>query len=135
MTAPVAAAPIGPTPVATAATGFAAAMVGPRLLAAAGPPPSDLPPAQAAKLWRAAQAFEGMALGSLLAPIFETVHGAHGLFGGGNAETTWRPMLVSEIGKEIAAGGGLGLAVPVFRAMLAAQEARHPQPAKEKPTP
>ncbi len=110
---------------------FAAATVGPRILAAAGPPSSDLPPAQAAKLWQAAQAFEGMTLGALLAPMFDTVHGAHGPFGGGNAEATWRPMLVSAIGKEIAAGGGLGLAVPVFHAMLAAQEARHPTPMQE----
>lgn len=100
-------------------------MMAPRLLAPAGPPPSDLPPAQAAKLWQAAKAFEGMTLGALLAPMFDTVHGAHGPFGGGNAEATWRPILVQEIGKEIT-GGGLGLAVPVFRAMLAAQEARHP---------
>lgn len=90
----------------------------------AGPPASDLSAPRAAKIWRAAKAFEGMTLGALLAPIFATVGGAHGIFGGGNAEATWRPMLVQQIGNEIAAGGGLGLAVPVFRAMVAAQEAR-----------
>ena len=93
-------------------------------LAAAGPPASDLPPAQAARVWHAAKAFEGMTLGALLAPVFATVGGARGMFGGGSAEAMWRPMLVQEIGKELAAGGGLGLAVPVFRAMVAAQEAR-----------
>ncbi|MGH7041411.1 MAG: rod-binding protein [Acetobacteraceae bacterium] len=118
---------------AMAAAGFGATVTAPRILAVAGPPPSDLPPAQAAKLWQAAKTFEGMTLGALLAPIFKTVHSANGPFGGGNAEATWRPMLVSAIGKEIAAGGGLGLAVPVFRAMLAAQEARHPAPPKETP--
>jgi Rod binding domain-containing protein len=126
---------IGPVTIGPAATGSATTSPGaPRLLPDAGPPPSNLPPAQAAKLWRAAQAFEGMTLGALLAPMFATIHGAHGPFGGGNAETTWRPMLVSAIGKDIAVAGGLGLAVPVFHAMLAAQEARHPTPSQE-PTP
>ena len=101
-------------------------MSAPPILPAAGPPPSPLPPAQAARLWRAAKGFEGMAIGALLAPMFATVHGAHGPFGGGNAEATWEPMLVSAIGKQIAKGGGLGLAVPVFHALLAAQEAKHP---------
>ncbi len=94
------------------------------ILPASGPPPSPLPPARAAQLWRAAKAFEGMTLGALLAPMFKTVHGAHGMFGGGSAEATWRPILVQEIGKEVAARGGLGLAAPVFRAMLAEQEAK-----------
>ena len=94
------------------------------LLAAAGPPASDLTPAQAARVWHAAKAFEGMTLGALLAPVFATVGGTRGMFGGGTAEAMWRPMLVQEIGKELAAGGGLGLAVPVFRAMVAAQETR-----------
>ena len=99
-------------------------MSAPIVLPAAGPPPSPLPPAQAAVLWAAAKRFEGMAIGALLAPIFATDHGAHGAFGGGNAEATWKPMLVSAIGKQIAAGGGLGLAAPVFAALLAAQEAK-----------
>jgi flagellar protein FlgJ len=94
------------------------------ILPPAGPPPSDLPPAQAAKLWHAAKSFEGMALGALLAPMFKTLHGAHGMFGGGNGEKIWQPMLVQEIGKELAAHGGLGLAAPVFRAMLREQEAK-----------
>ena len=38
------------------------------------------------------------------------------------AEATWRPMLVDAIGKQMAAHGGIGLAVPVFNAMLQAQE-------------
>jgi peptidoglycan hydrolase FlgJ len=108
-------------------------MTTPCILPAAGPPPSDLPPAQAARLWRAAKAFEGMTLGALLKPMFNTVNTASGPFGGGSAEANWRPMLIAEIGKNIAAAGGLGLAAPVFRAMLTAQEAHHPgaAPAQE----
>jgi flagellar protein FlgJ len=70
----------------------------------------------------AAKDFEAMALGQLLAPMFETVDMSHSKFGGGEAEGTWRPMLVDAIGKQIAAHGGLGLAAPVFAAMLRAQE-------------
>jgi peptidoglycan hydrolase FlgJ len=92
------------------------------LLASAGPPATDLPPAQAAKLWKAAKDFEAMAIGELLAPMFDTVDSAHGPFGGGDAEAAWRPMLVREIGKQIETQGGLGLAVPVFQALLRKQE-------------
>ena len=85
---------------------------------------STLPPAQVAKLWHSAQEFEAMAIGQLLQPMFSTVDTAHSAFGGGEAESAWRPMLVDAIGKQMASHGGLGLAVPVFNAMLRAQEAR-----------
>jgi len=94
----------------------------PVLLTPAGPPATDLPPAQAAKLWKAAKDFEAMAIGELLAPMFDTVDTAHGAFGGGDAEAAWRPMLVREIGKQIEAKGGLGLAGSVFEALLRKQE-------------
>jgi Rod binding domain-containing protein len=83
-----------------------------------------LPTAQTARLWQAARDFEAMALGELLRPMFETVDTAHSAFGGGEAEATWRPMLIDAIGKQMAAHGGIGLAVPVFNAMLRAQEQR-----------
>jgi flagellar protein FlgJ len=83
---------------------------------------TGLSPAQTAKLWQAARQFEAMAIGQLLQPMFDTVDTAHSAFGGGEAEATWRPMMVDEIGKQMAAHGGLGLAVPVFNAMLRAQE-------------
>jgi flagellar protein FlgJ len=86
------------------------------------PAASTLTPTQTAKLWQAAHDFEAMAIGQLLQPMFETVDAAHAAFGGGAAEATWRPMLVDAIGKQMAANGGIGLAVPVFNAMLHAQE-------------
>ena len=86
------------------------------------PAASTLPPAQTAKLWQAARDFEAMAIGQLLQPMFDTVDTAHGAFGGGEAEAAWRPMLVDAIGKEMAAHGGIGLAVPVFNIMLRKQE-------------
>jgi Rod binding domain-containing protein len=69
-----------------------------------------------------AKDFEAMALGQLLEPMFATVDTAHSEFGGGEAEATWRSMLVDAIGRQIAAHGGLGIAAPVFAAMLHAQE-------------
>jgi flagellar protein FlgJ len=75
------------------------------------------------KIWEAAKKFEAMAIGQLLAPMFDTVDTSHSLFGGGEAETTWKPMLVDAIGKQIEGHGGFGLAQPVYAAMLRAQEA------------
>ncbi len=75
------------------------------------------------KIWEAAKKFEAMAIGQLLAPMFDTVDTSHSLFGGGEAESTWKPMLVDAIGKQIEGHGGFGLAQPVYAAMLRAQEA------------
>jgi Rod binding domain-containing protein len=75
-----------------------------------------------AAIWKTAQAFEAMAIGQMLAPIFDTVDSARGLFGGGAAEQAWRPMITQEMGRQIGAAGGFGLAVPVFRQMLLIQE-------------
>jgi len=86
------------------------------------PAASDLPPAQTARLWHAAHDFEAMAIGELLQPMFATVDARHAAFGGGEAEAAWRPMLVEAIGRQMAAHGGIGLAAPVFNAMLRAQE-------------
>ncbi len=86
------------------------------------PAATTLPPEQTAKLWQAAHKFEAMAIGQLLQPMFNTVDVKHSVFGGGEAEETWRPMLVDAIGKQMAANGGIGLAVPVFNALLRAQE-------------
>jgi Rod binding domain-containing protein len=86
------------------------------------PPSRPALPADPAKLAKAAQDFEAMAIGQLLQPMFDTVDTAHGLFGGGAGEETWKPMLVQEFAKQIAAHGGLGLAKPVYDAMLRMQE-------------
>lgn len=86
-------------------------------------PAAAAAPARDPTVWKAAQQFEAMAIGQMLAPMFDTVDAAHGPFGGGDAEAAWRPMLVDALGKQIAAQGGLGLAQPVYDAMLRAQEA------------
>jgi flagellar protein FlgJ len=81
-------------------------------------------PADPAKLWKAARDFEAVALGEFLKPMFATVDTKKNLFSGGDGEKTWKPMLVDEIAKRMAAAGGLGLAVPIHDAMLRMQEGK-----------
>lgn len=71
---------------------------------------------------QAAQAFEANALGQLFGPMFDTLDSTGGTFGGGAGEAAWRPMLTDAIAKQAAAHGGIGLAAPVMRQLLAAQE-------------
>ncbi len=84
----------------------------------AGPSPAD------AKVWKAAQDFEAMAIGQFLQPMFSTVDTSQGLFGGGTGEQTFRPMLITEMAKGIEQRGGIGLAAPVYDQMLKMQEKR-----------
>jgi Rod binding domain-containing protein len=88
----------------------------------ADPNSSELLSPDRARAWKAAQDFEAMAVGQLLAPMFETINTAKGVFGGGEGEAAWRPMMTQELGKQIAKSGGLGLAVPIYRQMLVMQE-------------
>jgi flagellar protein FlgJ len=81
-------------------------------------------PMDSAKLWKTARDFEAMALSEFLKPMFDTVNSKSNLFSGGEAEKSWKPMLVDEIGKQIAAHGGLGLAGPIHDAMLRMQEGK-----------
>jgi flagellar protein FlgJ len=78
--------------------------------------------ADPAKIAKSAHDFEAMAIGQLLQPMFDTVDTADGAFGGGHGEETWKPMLVQEFAKQIEAHGGLGLAKPIYDAMLRMQE-------------
>ncbi len=81
-------------------------------------PAQAVDPAQIAK---SAKAFEAMAIGQLLKPMFDTVDTAHGVFGGGAGEEAWKPMMVDEFAKQIEARGGLGLAKPIYDAMIRMQ--------------
>jgi Rod binding domain-containing protein len=91
----------------------------------AAPPTVQRPSATAdpAKIAKSAHDFEAMAIGQLLQPMFNTVDSSHGLFGGGAGEEAWKPMMVQEFAKQIEAHGGLGLAKPVYDAMIRMQEA------------
>ena len=94
------------------------------ILPPSGPPDAAmLAQPNVAKAWHAAQDFEAVTIGQMLQPMFDTVDSAHGAFGGGEGEASWRPMLVDAMAKQMAAHGGIGLAVPVFHQMLEMQEA------------
>ena len=79
-------------------------------------------PDRAVQLRKAATEFEAVAIGEMLAPMFETVDTAHGLFGGGEGESAWRPMMIQAIGRQMAQHGGLGLADSIYRTLMRAQE-------------
>lgn len=89
---------------------------------AAQPSATELAQPGAARAWRAAQDFEAMALTQLLTPMFDTVDTSAGPFGGGKAEQAFRPFLTDAIAHQMAARGGLGLAMPVWQQMLRMQE-------------
>jgi len=80
------------------------------------------PAATQAQLRKSAEDFEATTLSELLEPMFDTVDMTSSLFGGGAAENSWKPLLVQEMSKAIAAKGGLGLAGPVYDTLLRMQE-------------
>ena len=86
---------------------------------------ATLPPAMVQRIGAAAKQFEAMALGQLLTPMFDTVDTSKGLFGGGEGEAAWKPLLVSELAQQMAGAGGIGLAQPIMQQMLRTQEAAH----------
>jgi len=105
---------------------MSAIAIRPPLSAAPQMPPTarQSAPMDPAKLWKTARDFEAMALGEFLKPMFATVDSKNDSFTGGEAEKTWKPMLIDEIAKQIGASGGLGLAGPTHDAMLRMQEAK-----------
>ncbi|HEX3347084.1 MAG TPA: rod-binding protein [Acetobacteraceae bacterium] len=94
------------------------------MIAAIMDPPSaaELADPATARIWKAAQDFEAMALGEMLKPMFDTVDLSDQPLGGGTGEATWRPMLTQEYAKTMERHGGIGLAAPVFHEMLRMQE-------------
>lgn len=70
---------------------------------------------------KAAQEFEAVFLSQMLGQMWQGVE-ADETFGGGEAENTWRGMMVEEYGKQIAKSGGVGLADEVKAAMIRMQE-------------
>ncbi|AUN33460.1 rod-binding protein [Niveispirillum cyanobacteriorum] len=70
---------------------------------------------------KAAQEFEAVFLSQMLGQMWQGVE-ADDTFGGGEAENTWRGMMVEEYGKQIAKAGGVGIADDVKAAMIRMQE-------------
>ncbi len=70
---------------------------------------------------KAAEDFEAFFLSQMLQPMFNTVK-TDEMFGGGPGEDMWKSMMVDTYAKEIAHGGGLGIADQVKKVMIQAQE-------------
>lgn len=73
------------------------------------------------RIKKTAQDFETSFLAQMLKPMFQGLK-TDGLFGGGQAEETWRSFLVDEMAKKTVAAGGIGLADTVMSEMLKMQE-------------
>lgn len=92
--------------------------VSPDLLAGAASLPRGVP---TAKMRETAQAFEASFLSQMLKPMFEGLD-TEGMFGGGEAEATWRSFLVDAMAKQTVKAGGIGLADDVMAEMMKLQE-------------
>lgn len=66
--------------------------------------------------------FESMFLSQMLNQMFTGVDPKGGLFGGGQAEAMFRPMLMDEYAKMLVDRGGLGLADQVAAQVIKSQE-------------
>jgi Rod binding domain-containing protein len=75
------------------------------------------------KVREAAQDFEGFFISQMMEHMMSGME-PNEIFGGGDAEETWRSLLNQEYGKQVAKSGKLGIANDVMTAMLRAQEER-----------
>lgn len=78
-------------------------------------------PAEDKATRQAAETFESVFLGQMLAPMFKGLS-TDGPFGGGHAEEIYRSMMVDEMGTTIAKNGGLGIADAIYDHLLRLQE-------------
>ena len=87
------------------------------------PKPVATGSANADKARATGKQFEAMFMTQMLNHMFTGLEQGDGIFGGGQAESMFRPMLTDAYGKMIANhGNGIGLADQVTRAMLKHQE-------------
>ena len=70
---------------------------------------------------KTARDFEAVFLTQMLQQMFAQVP-TDKIFGGGQAEETWRTLLLDEYGKVFAKSGGIGIAAQVQKELLRAQE-------------
>ncbi len=70
---------------------------------------------------KAAQSFEAVFISQMFGHMFEGV-GKDTLFGGGQGEEMFRPMMLDEYGKLVAQKGGIGIADAVLRTLISQQE-------------
>jgi peptidoglycan hydrolase FlgJ len=67
-----------------------------------------------------AQQFERMFVAEMLQPMFSGIE-TDGVFGGGQGEEVFRPMLLDQYADAVAKGGGVGIADAVLKEILRMQ--------------
>jgi len=67
-----------------------------------------------------AQEFESMFIAELLQPMFNQIK-TDGMFGGGQSEEAFRPMLTQQYAKSLTDAGGIGIADNVLSEILRMQ--------------
>lgn len=72
---------------------------------------------------QAAKDFEAVFIGQMFEQMWSGIK-TDGPMGGGTGEGIFRSLMIQDIGKQISAQGGIGLADTVKREMLAMQEAK-----------
>ena len=70
--------------------------------------------------YKAAKEFESVFLGQMVAQMYSGTE-AKGPFSGGFAEETYRSLLNQELGRQMSAGGGVGIADAVYAEILKLQ--------------
>ncbi len=85
------------------------------------PIPASVPPEQVAAARKTAEDFESVFLNTMLSGMFSGLS-TDGPGLGGDAEKTYRSLLVEQYAKEMSANGGIGLADSVMRDIIALQE-------------
>jgi Rod binding domain-containing protein len=76
-----------------------------------------------AKIRKVAEDFEAVFLGQMLQHMWAGIE-TDPQFGGGHGEDMFRPMMIDEFGKKIAANGGLGIADQLEAQLLQLQEVK-----------
>jgi len=97
--------------------------VNPTALLAASQPKSaqpETPIDRQSKTYKAAQEFESVFLAQTVAQMHVGVT-PEGPFSGGFAEETYRSLLYQEVGRQMAASGGVGIAGAVYQEMVKLQ--------------
>ena len=90
------------------------------LTVAKSPSPLEAKPKNQ-KLWKIAEDFESVFLGSMFGEITKQLSGDGPLGGQGTGGDAWRSMLTDELGKTVAKSGGVGVANQIYSELIRLQ--------------
>ncbi|MCB1538894.1 MAG: rod-binding protein [Rhodospirillales bacterium] len=87
---------------------------------------TKIDPAKMKEIDATAKEFESMFIAQMIQPMFEGLS-ADPAFGGGEAEDTWKGMMIEQYGHKLAEAGGFGLSDSIRAAMIQMQETQQQQ--------